>query len=251
MSNNRMHAWLLLHVFMLFSITACAEPQGMIAHQSNGECIILLHGLGRTSDSMDNMTEGLEEAGYSTVNLDYPSRKKTIESLALETIPMGLAECRALGASKTHFVTHSMGGILVRYYLSKHTIENLGRVVMLSPPNRGSEVVDSLKDWELYKWYDGPAGQQLGTGSDSLVMKLGPVDYPVGIITGDAPAFFDFWLEDMIHGPGDGKVSVERAKIDGMRDFLVLPYSHSFIMAKMDVIEQTIHFLVNGTFKHQ
>ncbi len=252
MSNTSwMPFWFPLQVVMLLFITACVKPQDMILPKSKVECVILLHGLGRTSNSMDSMSEGLEEAGYSTVNLDYPSRKSSIETLALETIPAGLAECHAIEASKTHFVTHSMGGILLRYYLLIHPIENLGRVVMLSPPNRGSEVVDFLRDWELYKWYHGPAGQQLGTGSDSLVMTLGPVDYPVGIITGDSPAFFDFWLKDMIPGPGDGKVSVERSKVDGMRDFLVLHYSHSFIMEKTDVIEQTIHFLINGNFNHQ
>jgi pimeloyl-ACP methyl ester carboxylesterase len=235
-------------IFLLLPFTACAGQRDMNASMSTGECAVLLHGLGRTSDSMDLMAEGLREAGYSTVNLDYPSRKRSIETLALKTVREGIEKCRATGALKLHFITHSMGGILLRYYLAHHSIDDLGRVVMLSPPNKGSEVADTLRDWSLYQWYNGPAGQQLGTGPDSLVMKLGPVDYPVGIITGDSPAFFDFWLEDMIPGPGDGKVSVERAKVEGMSDFLVVPYSHSFIMEQEDVIEQTLHFLANGTF---
>ena len=241
---------LVLPIFLLLPFIACAGPDDMNDSMNARECVVLLHGLGRTSDSMEVMVKGLGKAGYSTVNLDYPSRKNSIETLAMKTVREGIEKCRAKRALKIHFVTHSMGGILLRYYLSRHSIDDLGRVVMLSPPNKGSEVTDALKDWSLYKWYHGPAGQQLGTGPDSMVIELGPVDYPVGIITGDSPAFFDFWLEDMIPGPGDGKVSVERAKVEGMSDFLVLPYSHSFIMEKKDVIEQTLYFIANGAFNH-
>jgi len=214
------------------------------------ECVILLHGLGRTSNSMNEMAEALEKAGYYTVNLDYPSQDDRVEKLAVSVIPGGRDECDERNVTSINFVTHSMGGILLRYYLSGHQIENLGRVVMLSPPNQGSEVAETMKNWGIYKWLNGPAGQQLGTGQDSLVLQLGPVDYPVGILVGNEPAFFDFWLEDMIPGPGDGKVSVERAKVEGMRDFLVVPSSHTFIMEEQEVIEQTIHFLHHERFIH-
>lgn len=215
----------------------------------DGQCVILLHGLGRTDRSMDEMAEALASAGYATANLDYPSRDAPVEKLALEAIPRGLGRCRALGARRIHFVTHSMGGILVRYYLSQKSIAELGRVVMLSPPNQGSEVTDALQDTAFYQWHNGPAGQQLGTGPGSFVLQLGPVNYPVGVITGNTHAFFDTWLADLIPGPDDGKVSVDRAKVEGMSDFIVLPYAHPFIMQEAEVIEQAIHFLQHGKFK--
>lgn len=247
-AGKSMHLIICMNLLIFLPLSACSVQQDMTDYSGKHECVILLHGLGRTSSSMDDIEERLQKAGYSTINLDYPSRKKSIETLAVQIIPIGLKRCRS--ASEIHFVTHSMGGILLRYYLSRYPIDNLGNTVMLSPPNNGSEVVDVLKENTLYKWHFGPAGQQLGTGPDSLAVKLGPVDYPVGIITGDDPAFFDFWLQDMIPGSGDGKVSVERAKVEGMADFLVLPLSHSFIMKEDEVIEQTIHFLSNGTFSH-
>lgn len=219
------------------------------APRAQSGCVVLLHGLGRTADSMDDMAEALEEAGFATINLDYPSRDFPIEKLAMDTIPQGIRYCRSNGSGPLHFVTHSMGGILLRYYLTRAPIENLGRVVMLSPPNQGSEVVDALKDNPLYRWYNGPAGQQLGTGPDDFVAGLGPVNFPVGVITGNTHAFFDGWLSDLIQGEDDGKVSVERAKVAGMADFLVLPYSHPFIMEKKEVIFQTIHFIHHGVFE--
>jgi triacylglycerol lipase len=234
-------------------ITACT-PGPLLANdpesKPNAECVVLLHGLGRTADSMDDLAEALETAGYGTVNLDYPSRDDPIETLAMATIPSGIRQCRAKAAQKLHFVTHSMGGILLRYYLSRQPLDNLGRVVMLSPPNQGSEIADALKDNSLYQWYNGPAGQQLGTEPDGFVAGLGPVDYPVGIITGNSHAVFDVWFAKEIPGDDDGKVSVERAKVEGMTDFLVLPYSHPFIMQKKAVAEQVIHFLRHGVFNH-
>ena len=216
--------------------------------EKNTDCVILLHGLGRTEDAMDPMAEALEAAGFRTVNLDYPSRDLPIEKLAMETLPRGIQQCADGRSGRVHVVTHSMGGILVRYFLKHATIPNLGRVVMLSPPNQGSEVIDALKDNVFYRWYNGPAGLQLGTDPDGFVARLGPVTYPVGIITGNTHTLFDAWLADIIPGDDDGKVAVERAKVEGMADFLVLPYSHPFIMKKQAVIEQTIHFLHHGRF---
>ncbi len=212
------------------------------------ECVILLHGLGRTSRSLNKMADALQAAGFRPVNLDYPSRKKTIQELALETIERGLGRCAQMQACTVHFVTHSMGGVLVRYYLSRHRPENLGGVVMLSPPNQGSEAADHLRDSALYKWFNGPAGQQLVTGPKGLPGQLGPVDFPLGIITGNQHSFFDAWLADVIPGTDDGKVSVERAKVEGMAGFLVLPYSHPFIMNAEEVIDQTLNFLRGGRF---
>jgi pimeloyl-ACP methyl ester carboxylesterase len=212
--------------------------------------VVVLHGLARTHRSMDDMAESLEIAGFFTVNLDYPSREEPIETLAAETIPEGIRRCEATRASPIHFVTHSMGGIILRYYLSNRPIPDLGRVVMLSPPNQGSEVADNLRDNPLYRWLNGPAGQQLGTGPDGIAARLGPVDYPVGVITGDRHSFFDAWLAVMIPGEDDGKVSVARAKVAGMTDFLVLPYTHPFIMEEEEVIAQTLYFLRHGHFQH-
>jgi hypothetical protein len=198
---------------------------------------------------MNQMAAALSAAGYLTFNIDYPSRRHTIEALAQLAIDEGLRRCAMAGAPTIHFVTHSLGGILLRCYLSHQSIAGLGRVVMLSPPNQGSEAADYLRSWSFYRWYVGPAGQQLGTDPEGTAAALGPVDFSLGVITGDRPGFFDIWLSGVIPGPDDGKVSVERAKVKGMADFLVLPFGHTFIMSQDEVIAQTLFFLQQGRFR--
>ncbi len=248
----RLQTTVFILIVSLFSVgiqEAQGEDEELQKSAVNGDCVILLHGLARTGRSMERMEEALSKEGYLVVNMDYPSREKTIEKLSLETIVQGLTRCRQNGTRKVHFVTHSMGGILVRYYLKHHRVEQLGRVVMLAPPNGGSEVVDKLRDYFFFQWINGPAGQQLGTGSDSLPLQLGPVDYPVGIIIGDRHLFYDWYHAGIIPGKDDGKVSIERAKLAGMSDFLVVPHGHSFVMEKRGVIDQSLFFLKHGRFQ--
>ncbi len=210
-------------------------------------CVVLLHGLGRSSWSMFRLAAAAEDAGYVVANIDYPSQSQPIEVLAATAVPEGLRQCRAAGATPVHFVTHSMGGIVLRQYLAGSMPEDLGRVVMLSPPNQGSELADALGDEAIYQWINGPAGGQLGV--NGITARLGAVTYPVGILTGNAPSVIDNLLPRSIPGEHDGKVSVESAKVAGMADFLVLPVGHTFIVMDDAAIAQTLHFLAHGRFR--
>ena len=210
------------------------------------ECVILLHGLARTEKSLSKLEHYLESKGFSVINMGYPSRHKTVQELSVYVIPTAIEQCMALDASKIHFVTHSMGGILVRYYLEHNPVPNLGRVVMLSPPNRGSEAVDKLKGTPIFKWINGPAGGQLGTDAGAIVNRLGAPNYEVGIITGDRS--INPILSLLIPGRDDGKVSVESAKLQGMKDFLIVHKTHPFIMNDEKVLQQVVTFLGEGAF---
>ena len=204
------------------------------------EEVILLHGLCRTSRSMMKMQSSLEQAGFKVRNVNYPSRSTTVEKLADTVVGPAVADCRRDGAERIDFVAHSLGAILIRSYLARHTLPELGRVVMLGPPNQGSEIVDKLGGWSLFKAINGVAGTELGTHTNSEPVRLGPVAYPVGIIAGDRSIN---WINScLIPGPDDGKVSVQRAKLDGMTDFIVLHTAHPFIMRNRDAIRQTIRF---------
>lgn len=213
---------------------------------ATAECVVLLHGLGRVSNSMGELETKLGPAGYSVANIRYPSRSHPVDVLAEDAIGRGLSECRAKGAQKIHFITHSLGGILLRYYVGEHKIDELGRVVMLGPPNQGSQIVDGLLPVPGFRFIGGPAGVTLGTGEESIIASLGPVDFDLGVIAGSTninPLEFLF-----IDGPSDSIVSVESTRVEGMNAHIVLPATHTFMMRNNAVIEQAIHYLKTGDF---
>lgn len=213
-------------------------------HASEG--VVLLHGLARTNKSMERMAAAFSSAGYVVANLDYPSRTMAVGPLSESVVGSALADPRLKQCSKIHFVTHSLGGILVRSYFARHANPRLGRVVMLGPPNRGSEVVDHLKSWQLFQSINGPAGSELGTDPTSVPNTLGPVRFELGVIAGDRTIN---WINSlMIKGPDDGKVSIERTKVEGMKEHLVVHVSHPFLMKDREVIDATVRFIQHGSF---
>lgn len=215
------------------------------AHPDNPDTVVLLHGLGRTAKSMSYMEERLAEAGYTVFNYDYESRKKEIGSL-VEDLKKFIENCCLPKEEKLHFVTHSLGGILVRALIAEKRPANLGRVVMLSPPNKGSETVDQLGNYSFFEKVFGPSAMQLGTGPESVPNRLGPADFGLGIITGDRTIDpISSWI---IPGEDDGKVSVEKTKLEGMADFLVVNVSHAYIMKDPVVAREVLYFLKNGRF---
>lgn len=233
----------LLVVKWLLSFSALLVVN-MAAAPGKAECVILLHGLSRTSGSMDAMSNALSGAGYKVLNIDYPSTQFPIQTLAPMAIAPAVDQCNQ---RTIHFVTHSMGAILVRQYLSEHQVAELGRAVMLGPPSQGSEVIDKLGHWPGFVWLNGSAGQQLGTGAESLPLSLNAsIPLEVGIIAGDRT--INFFLSMIIPGSDDGKVSIERTKLAGMSDHIVLHTTHPFMMKNKQVILQTLHFLKNGHF---
>lgn len=232
---------------LLLSATSSLSFADSGGSETGGDCVVLLHGLARTSDSMTAMADALREHGYPVSNIDYPSREKPIAELATGAVQEGVDHCRSMGTKRIHFVTHSLGGILVRVYLQDRKIPELGRVVMLAPPNQGSRVVDEFSGVPGYELLNGPAGFQLGTDKNSVPRKLGPADFEVGIIAGDKSV--NPILATAFDEPNDGKVAVEDTKLEGMKDFLLVHHSHPFIMQSEEVIAQVLHFLQHGRFQ--
>ena len=213
---------------------------------ASDECVILLHGLGRLSNSMSELERKLGRAGYDVANIKYPSRRYAIEVLAPEAVERGVTACREYSPNKINFVTHSLGGILIRFYLQEHTIPELGRVVMLGPPNRGSLMVDGLTPVPGFSFLTGPTGIALGAGGNSIVAGLGEVEFELGVIAGDTNVnpLSRLWIPS----PNDSIVAVESTKVEGMNDHKVLPVTHTFMMRNNEVIDEAIHFLKNGNF---
>jgi pimeloyl-ACP methyl ester carboxylesterase len=208
--------------------------------------VVLLHGISRTFRSFRKMQRAIEAAGFATLNIDYPSRRKSLEALADDIHPAIERFAEGTGGP-LHFVCHSMGGLLARIYLARYRPARLGRVVMLGTPNGGSEMADRLKEFLPYRAWFGPAGQQLGTvRDDTLDAMLPRIDYPVGVIAGNRSTdpLASAWLPK----PHDGRVSVEGTKLAGMADHIVVGASHPWLPRSAPAIEQTIAFLRDGRF---
>ena len=235
---------MLFNLFMLFLLLFFAPIKNSVAAP---ECVILLHALARTTYSMSSMTTYLQKSNYIVINQAYPTTRKSINAMANEDVPSMVSQCQQYKPRKIHFVTHSIGGIVLRAYLQNNKLSNVGRIVMLAPPNHGSRLADVFHRNLLFKIITGPAGQELTTHQSSTPNSLDQeIKYDVGIIAGNFS--FNPLMKFFFHDDNDGKVAVSSARIRGMKDFIVLPVSHTFMMSNVLVLKETLHFIQYGAF---
>lgn len=216
------------------------------ARAGHREGVLLLHGIARRAASLRPLERAFGDRGYATLNLDYPARRLGLADLVDHVAPS--VAMFAARVERVHIVTHSMGGLLARGLITRARPDNLGRVVMLGPPNRGSEVADALSGLRVYRWLFGPAGAQLVTRPDAATRALlGPVDYPLGIVAGDRslyPIASTLWLK----APNDGRVTVAATRVEGMTDHVTLHATHALMMRNPEVVRQALTFVRDGRF---
>lgn len=216
-------------------------------NSSEKDCVILIHGFLRSGKQLESLGKFLDQKGFVIIFADYPSRKYGIEEVAENDIlPLIRSNCTN-PSRKIHFVTHSAGGIVLRYFLSKHSIGNLGRIVLLAPPNHGSEVANFLCGIPFFRWILGPILSQLKAGPNEFLSGLGNPKFEFGVITGDRS--WDPISSTLIPGEDDGKVSVISAQLPTMKDFLLVSRTHTFIMDAPEVQTATFQFLTRGKFE--
>lgn len=216
-----------------------AEPEGE-------RWVFLVHGIFMSKGAMGYLEERLSDAGYRVVNRSYPSTRLTIQESAEFLRRRIDRRVAANPRMEVNLVTHSMGGLVARYYLTHSPPEHFGALVQIAPPNQGSEKATRFRNYFYYRMVYRKPGQQLVTGLDELQRELGAPTVPIGIIaggTGDADGF-----SPAIPGDDDGTISVQNTKLSTMTDHLVLRYSHAFIMRKRETADQVIHFLKHGQF---
>lgn len=236
---KRKLVWLLL---VGMGLLGSATPYR--AETAGNEAVVLLHGLGRTDRSMETLADHLRASGFDVYNLRYPSTREAPAGLVENVAEQVDSCCR--NASTLHFVGHSLGGILARAYLADAPRPNAGRLVMLGPPNRGSEIVDALGTTAVFQSALGETAQQLGTTEDSFPNSLPEPAVEVGVIAGQGSINPVGSL--ILPDEDDGMVTVASTKLDGMKDFLVVPSSHTFMMQSDEVAKQVVQFLRHGKF---
>lgn len=207
--------------------------------------VVLLHGLGRSAANLRLLEWRLEARGYRVCNVDYESRVADLDQVVDEVV-RGLADC-GLAGRPAHYVTHSLGSLVVRALFARGQVARGGRAVLLAPPSTGSEIVDRLAAADWLTAVLGPLAAQLGTAPGSLPQRLPPPPIPFGVVAGDR------WINPLgalwLPGPHDGTVSVARTRLPAMCDHLVMPYTHTFIVAAAPVAEQVDAFLQTGRFR--
>jgi len=207
-----------------------------------GEEVVLLHGLARTDRSLRPLEKRLSAAGFWVHNLRYPSTELGPEALVAH-LHQQLAACCA-GAPRLHFVTHSLGGILVRAYLAEHALENLGRVVMLAPPNQGSELAAALQALPPYHWIGGPAAGEIAAGPPFAAL---PDGLEVAVIAGGTADGRGF--NPLLSDNNDGIVTVAETALPDARDRMTVNAVHTVIAAAPETIAATLKFLESGRLR--
>lgn len=240
-----MKTGLLLVAFLACGAGCSASGFTGSVREGTGDYVVLLHGMGRTHRSMRKMEKNLSEAGYRVLNLDYPSWRTPLADVS-KLLHRTLESQCTNDSRKIHFVTHSYGGIVVRQYAQQHPSPRLGRVVMLAPPNQGSELVEDAKGTFLTKLVVPPTARALGTAANDVPRSLGRVGFELGVIAGDRSWNPLFSL--LIPGPDDGQIAVKDARAPGTTDFLRVHATHTFMMRNETVIRHALHFLERGRF---
>ena len=238
---------LLLLSFALFMGMA-VETAFAGSQTAQKETVVLLHGLTRTKSSMAYLKYRLSRDGYHVVDLSYPSREMPPEDL-IAFVDQHLSETGLDEVDQVHFVTHSLGGLIVRGLAERGWEDRIGRVVMLGPPNRGSELVDAFGEEKIFGMAYGVTGQALGTDEDSFPNRLGDARFELGVIAGNRS--INPVGSYVLPGLDDGVVSVDGTRLEGMTDFIVLPVNHTTLILNPVVADQTIAFLRLGKFRQR
>ena len=212
--------------------------------------VVLIHGLARTSRSMRSVENFLAGQGYQTVSVDYPSRRASIADLARDFVVPVLNDLAQQDHAAVHVVTHSMGGILLRSAAQQQGLGMIDRVVLLGPPNAGSEVTDRLGSWYLYGLLVGKyAARELRTDGTPSQLPALPDRIETGVIAGNRPRQFPVaWLMPGPLSSHDSKVSIASTHLPHERDHRVLPVDHDAMLRDARVHRHIASFLATGSF---
>lgn len=213
---------------------------------TKSEVVICLHGLWRSVWAMEPIANYLNKEGFTTVSVPYASFRYELEDI-VESVRILVKPWLDQG-KKIHFVTHSLGGVVLKHLLEHAMLdeerEKIGRVVMLAPPHQGSEIMDWLSNSPV-RHVLGPASDFLTSEKMSQHSQQFPADVEAAIIMGERSAIPFF--RKLLDASNDGIVSVDKGHLLGIKEFKVVDADHTFIASEPDVLEMVSHFLSCGS----
>lgn len=202
------------------------------------EAVVLLHGMGRSWISMALLGLRLRRRGYETHLFGYRPRRPSVDDLSWSL--QAFVEKR-VRTPVYHFIGHSLGNIIVRNGFRQGFRPGLRRMVMLAPPNHPAKLAGELRDNRVFRFWTGDSGQRLADPEFYRTLPVPPIEF--GVIAGNRGHRLGF------EESNDGVVAVESTKLEGMKDFIVLHHTHTFIMMANDTAELCHRFLQRGSFK--
>lgn len=238
---------IIVTITLLWNMVFKSQEYFPAVNNNNPETVIVLHGIRRTNRHSYLLAKRLSEAGFEVYNITYPFADHSIEDI-VDFLHKKFDELGIDKKKKINFVGHSMGGLVIRGYINKYKPKNLHRVAMIATPNHGSELADKFKNWHLYRWIFGDkSSMQLTTDLGSLENFYGNVDYDLGIIAGKS--WHKPFFSSILPGDDDGLVSVESTKLSGMKEHVVLNFSHALGLHYREVSDYVIRYLKTGSFE--
>ena len=192
------------------------------------DTIVLVHGIAANRLVMWPMASRLRAAGYIVHSWHYASLFQSIEKHAGRLYAFLANDLAA--ASRVHIVAHSMGAIVARAALNRGQLPNLGRVVLLAPPNTGS-----------------PVARMASTILGNLVPPTRELSDQPGSFVNQLPANCSVEV-GVIAARYDLLVPALNTHLAGETDHQCLVALHSSLLISPAVVTKTVNFLTTGRF---
>jgi len=204
--------------------------------------VVLVHGLWVHGIAMALLRRRLERGGYRVFAYSYPTTRLTFA----ENVARLARYCREVGALRSHFIGHSLGGLIVLRMVGETADVVAGRMILAGTPVAGSHAARRLARL--------PGGRAVLGRSMVEWMEPGQrIDAngcEIGVIAGRMPVGAGRIVAPDLPTPHDGAVSVEETRLPAMKDHIVLNVSHSGMLVSRAVAHQIDEFLRHGVFEH-
>ena len=209
---------------------------------------IIFHGIYGESKDLQHISNILNVKGYPVVNIQYPTTTHPIEEMTEKyitpVIEKQIKNLNILNSNlktedqknlKINFIVHSMGSVLLRYYLKNHKIDNMGKVMFISPPSHGSPLSDNPIS-DSIPYFLGPAVSQIKTDKNSFINTLGEPDYQCYILIGDHSD--NFLYSFIIPGKDDGMIPFSTAGLQSCSMKVIINTTHTSILESEDTFRE-------------